>query len=138
MSSFFIAMATISFHGIAAERLPAASGLSNFVRIVGGAFAASVVTTYWDRHAALHQTQLVARASGLDPGFRAALRQLRDLGLSQAQALAALGRTVGNQAYANSAFDFFRMSAAMALALVLLVWLTRRASGRGPVAAAAD
>ncbi len=45
MATFFLAMITILLDGVPAHKIPLASGLSNFTRIVGGGFAASIVTT---------------------------------------------------------------------------------------------
>ena len=58
MSTFFLSMLTISLDGIPPERLPSATGLSNFARITAGSFAASLITTVWDRREALHQSRL--------------------------------------------------------------------------------
>jgi MFS transporter, DHA2 family, multidrug resistance protein len=58
LATFFLAMITILLDGIPPERIPLASGLSNFARITAGGFAASVVTTLWDRREALHQSRL--------------------------------------------------------------------------------
>src|SRR6202007_3044443 len=55
LGMFFVALLTISLDGLPPERVPAASGLNNFLRITGGSFATSLTTTYWDRREALHQ-----------------------------------------------------------------------------------
>ncbi|MGZ3304756.1 MAG: DHA2 family efflux MFS transporter permease subunit, partial [Asticcacaulis sp.] len=48
MAFFFISMVSISLNGVPGPQVPAASGLSNFSRIVAGSFAASLATTIWD------------------------------------------------------------------------------------------
>src|SRR6202789_2536926 len=58
MATFFLAMITILLDGVPPHKIPQASGLSNFARITAGGFAASVVTTLWDRREALHQSRL--------------------------------------------------------------------------------
>ena len=45
MSMFFVPMITISLDGIPGERVPSASGISNFARITSSGFAASIVTS---------------------------------------------------------------------------------------------
>jgi hypothetical protein len=40
------------------SRIPAASGLSNFMRIMAGGIGASVSTTLWENRAILHHAQL--------------------------------------------------------------------------------
>src|SRR5262249_46178106 len=65
---FFVPLLTVSFDGLAPEQVPAASGLSNFLRITGTGFATSLTTTFWDRREALHQSHMVEGLSAYDPG----------------------------------------------------------------------
>ena len=44
MSTFFVALLTISLDGVEPQRIPSASGISNFTRITAGGFAASITT----------------------------------------------------------------------------------------------
>ena len=58
MAFFFIPLVTIALSGIELGRIPAASGLSNFVRITADAFGTSIATTVWQNRAAIHHAQL--------------------------------------------------------------------------------
>jgi DHA2 family multidrug resistance protein len=58
MGLFFVSLLGVIFDGLPPEKIPAASGLSNFLRITAGSFATSLTTTFWDRREALHQTRL--------------------------------------------------------------------------------
>jgi DHA2 family multidrug resistance protein len=138
MAMFFVAVLQITLHKLPSERIPAASGLTNFLRVTAGSFGASIVTTFWDRHAAFHQARLAEHSSALDPTSGAALAHLRELGLSEPQAIAVLARALGSQAYAKAALDFFWISGWIVLALIVLVWLARSTSGGSRIAAAAD
>ena len=129
MSIYFVAALQIMLHGLPPERIPAASGVSNFLRVTAGSFGASIVTTFWDRHAAFHQSRLADHSSALDTTLRAALARLQALGLSEQQALAVLTRSLGGEAYAKAALDFFWISAWIVLALIVLVWLARSTVG---------
>ncbi|MFI4982722.1 MAG: DHA2 family efflux MFS transporter permease subunit, partial [Nevskiales bacterium] len=82
MGMFFVAMLTIALDGLPPEKIPAASGLNNFLRITGGSFATSLTTTYWDRREAFHQSRLVESLSAFDPGYSGALTQLHGLGFA--------------------------------------------------------
>ena len=67
--------------------MPAASGLSNFVRITAGAFGTSIFTTLWEDRAIMHHAHLVEQ---INPGNGAAVQSLAQLGaagLSPEQAL---------------------------------------------------
>jgi len=135
MSTFFLSMLTIALDRIPPQRLPSATGLSNFTRIVAGSFAASIITTAWDRREALHQTRL-ADAVGSGVPYRMAVEALRRTGMTELQAAAAITRQLVGQAYLLASTDLFRVSAWLCLATIVVVWFTRRASPpSGPVAA---
>lgn len=136
MAIFFMAMLNISLDGIPPERIPSATGISNFVRITAGGFAASLVTTFWDRREALHQSRLSEVSSSASMTFGQAVDQLNKLGFTDTQAAAAIGRQAVAQAYLLASNDIFWISAWLSLALGMLVWLARKpAPLKGPVAA---
>jgi len=137
MGMFFVALLTITLDRLPPEKIPAASGLSNFLRITGGAFATSVTTTYWDRREALHQSRLVESLSGLDATFTQTMSQLHQHGITDTAAAAVVMRQVTGQAYLLASLDIFYVSGALVFLLVPLCWLARRPQG-GAVAAAAD
>ncbi len=136
---FFIPLTTITLSGLPPERLPAASGLSNFVRITAGAMGTSLATTLWESRAALHHAQLVDAMSNGHAVAEQTLASLRAAGLSQEQALAQINRLIDQQAFTLAANDIFHLSSLVFLALIGLVWLTRpqRTAGAGEAAAAA-
>ena len=125
MAFFFIPLVSISLSGIAPERIPAASGLSNFMRITAGAFGTSIVTTVWESRAALHHAQLAEAVHPGSPAAMAALGGLQAAGLTHDQALAQINRMVDQQAFMLAANDIFYLSAVLFLLLIPLVWLTR-------------
>jgi len=136
MSTFFVAMLTISLDGIRPERIPSASGISNFARITAGGFAASITTTMWDRREALHQTRLAESSSAYSPAMQVALDHLHHLGFSDLQAYGVLTRTLTSQAYMLASDDLFWISGWLSIAMIALIWLARRSYGGGaPVAA---
>ena len=135
MATFFLSMVTISLDRIPPEKIPSATGISNFARIVAGAFAASIITTGWDRREALHQSRL-AEAVGNNMPYRLSVEGLAHMGLDATQAAAAVTRQMVGQAYLLASTDLFRLSAWLSVALVVVVWFTRRpAPHDGPIAA---
>ena len=135
MATFFLSMLTILLDRIPPDRIPSATGISNFTRIVAGSFAASVITTAWDRREALHQGRL-AEAIGNGVPYQMAVDQLQRMGLNATQAAGAVTRQMVGQAYLLASTDLFRLSAWLSAALVIVVWFCRRPSGGGgPVAA---
>ena len=117
MGMFFVALLTISLDRLPPERVPAASGLNNFLRITAGSFATSLTTTYWDRREALHQSRLVESLSAYDPGYSNALAQLHAQGFGGDSAAAAALRQVIGQGYLLSSLDLFYFSGWMVMVL---------------------
>ena len=125
MSCFFIPLSVILLSGIRPDKIPAASGLSSFVRIVAGSFGTSIATTVWQDRAAMHHAQL---AESVNQGNFAATQVLSGMGsagFTQEQALAQVNRLVVQQAYMLGANDVFYASALMFLMLIPVVWLSR-------------
>ncbi len=138
MATFFLAMITILLDGVPPPRIPLASGLSNFARITAGGFAASLVTTIWDRREALHQSRLADGLSAFNPIFNAAIAGMHRLGLPDLSAKAALARILTGQSYMLAADDIFYASAWLTVILIALVWLCRPAKSGGGAPVAAD
>ena len=137
MGTFFVAMISILLDGIPPERVPSASGVSNFLRIVASAFATSITTTFWDRHEALHQTHLAESSSIYSPNLRASIDGLQALGInSDPTAVGVLSQGLIHQAYLLSSLDYFRISGWLTLGGLVLVWLARRPRDAKHVAAA--
>jgi MFS transporter, DHA2 family, multidrug resistance protein len=137
MGMFFVALFTISLDGLPPDRVPAASGLNNFLRITSGSFATSLTTTYWDRREALHQSRLVESLSAYDPNYAYALTQLNSRGFSGNSAPAMVLQQVIGQGYLLSSLDIFYFSGWLVLLLVPICWMVRRPAG-GVAAAAAE
>jgi len=136
MAAFFIPLMSISLSGLPPERIPSASGLSNFARITAGSFGTSITTTLWDRRATLHHAQLVEHLDASDPVTSQALGTLHAGGMGTDQSYALLNRLVDSQAFMLSANDIFYVSGILFLALIGLVWFARPLrSGAGAAAA---
>ena len=126
LAFFFIPLTTLTLSGITPDRIAAAAGLSNFVRITAGAMGTSISTTLWENRAALHHHHLAERLALGDPAETAALDTLQRQGFSHDQALAYINRLVDQQAFTRAADDIFLASAALFVVLIAFVWLTKR------------
>ncbi|MGB3067972.1 MAG: DHA2 family efflux MFS transporter permease subunit [Ottowia sp.] len=138
MAFFFIPLVTITLSGLHPSRIPAASGLSNFMRITAGAIGTSVSTTMWENRAALHHANL---AENINTGSQTAMNTIEGLqksGMSHEQALGFINNLLTQQAYMLSTQEIFYGSALLFLLLIPLVWLAKRpkASAGGAEAAA--
>jgi DHA2 family multidrug resistance protein len=136
LAFFFVAVITIQLDGIPPQDVPAATGISNFLRITAAAFATSIATTGWDNRAALHQSRLAEATSQYDPVAQQSAVHLQNLGLSDPQALAVASRGLVEQSYLLASLDIFWVTGCIAIALVGLVWFTRRPRVAGGVSIA--
>jgi len=136
MSTFFVSMITIQLRDVPAAQTPSASGLSNFARITGGGFAASLTTAFWDRRAAFQQTHIAdAQTAHLDQ-WRQATTALQGQGLSRSQSIGALAAQVTNQAYTLAAVEIFWLFAVLSAVMIPLIWISRRSLAGGAAVAA--
>ena len=137
MAFFFIPLVTITLSGLTPDRIPAASGLSNFARITAGAMGTSIATTLWEDRATLHHVQL---AEAVNQGSHAAshtMGVLSGAGFSPEQVLAQINRLVDQQAFMLATADLFYGSALLFLLLVPVIWLARPVRGGAGADAAA-
>ncbi len=135
MAFFFIPLTTLTLSGQPPERIPAAAGLSNFVRIMAGAMGTSIATTLWDSRASMHHAHLTEALTPTNPLFMSTLDGLKASGLSAEQALVQINRLIDQQAYTRAADDVFLASSVMFIALIGLIWLTRRPAQHKPTVA---
>lgn len=137
MAFFFIPLVTLTLSGLTPDRIPAASGLSNFLRITAGAIGTSVVTTVWENRATVHHVQLT---ESINPGNATAMATMNSLsssGLSADQVLAQINRLIDQQAFMLASNDIFYASAVLFIFLIPLVWLARPQMGGAGAGAAA-
>lgn len=126
MATFFIPLTTITLAGLSPDRIPAAAGLSNFARLVCGAFGTSITTTLWDNRAAMHHSHMTEIARPGEPAFDAIMGGLHARGLDAQHGAALLDQVINQQAYTMSATDYFYASSLIFLALIGLIWIARR------------
>jgi DHA2 family multidrug resistance protein len=132
MAFFFIPLQAIVFAGLPPQRMPAAAGLSNFVRITAGAFGTSIFTTVWENRAVMHHAHLAESIHRGNDSATQALSQLGAAGYSGDQSLAMINRLIDQQAYTMAATDLFWLSSILFVMLVALVWMTRPKVGGVP------
>jgi len=131
MAFFFVPLVSLLLSGLPPERIAAASGLSNFARILAGSFGTSLATTLWDHRAIVHRTQLTEAVTSQSPGTQHYVATLRAGGLSLQQAAAVIERNIEAQAHLLAANDVFYVSSLIFLALLGVVWLARPARQAG-------
>jgi len=129
--SFFIATVSILLDSVPPQKIPAATSLSNFARIIASGFSVSLVATFWDRREAFHQSHMADLTSGFTPALNNVLLSLRDMGLSDLAAKTAVTHSMIGQAYLLASLDMFTVSAWLCLAAIVIVWLCHKARPHG-------
>ena len=122
---FFIPLTSIILGGLPPEKIPSASGLSSFARVLGGSFGTSIAITVWQDRAALHHAQLSELINQGSSAATTAIAGLGASGMSTEQALSQINRLIDQQAYMLAANDVFFGSGLIFLALIPFVWLVR-------------
>jgi DHA2 family multidrug resistance protein len=137
LAFFFVPLVSLSLSGVSPDRVPAASGLLQFARITAGSFGTSIVTTFWDRRATLHHSQLVEHVTAGSPVASSALQTLQAHGMTLGQSQGLINRIIDQQAFMVSADDIFYISGLLFLSLIVVIWLARPAGAASGAAGAA-
>jgi MFS transporter, DHA2 family, multidrug resistance protein len=125
MAFFFVPLISLVLSGLPPDRVPAASGLSNFARIVCGSFGTSIATTLWDNRAILHHAQLTEYVRNSSGAARSYAQTLQAGGLSPQQAGAAINRSIDVESHLLAANDVFWISSILFLLMIGVIWLAR-------------
>ena len=125
MAFFFVPLVSLVLSGLPPDRVPAASGLSNFARIVCGSFGTSIATTLWDNRAILHHAQLTEYVRNSSDAARSYAQTLQAGGLSPQQAGAAINRSIDVESHLLAANDVFWISSILFLLMIGVIWLAR-------------
>jgi DHA2 family multidrug resistance protein len=125
MALFFVPLTAIILSGLPPERIPAASGLANFCRMLLGGFGSSIATTLWDRRSSVHHAQLTEAANVYNPLFDQSTQNIGALGAGPEQSQRLLDVTISNQAGMLGVNDIFWASSILFLILIGFVWLSR-------------
>jgi len=135
---FFTPLTGIILSGLKPEEIPAAAGLSNFVRIFAGAVGTSLLSNAWYDRTTLHHARLIEQTSVDNPGFTGAISHLAaTLGGGVPKATAFYENALSAQATMLGLNDIFWISAVIFLLIIPLIWVTHPVKGAGAGAAGA-
>ncbi|RQR50052.1 MFS transporter [Burkholderia sp. Bp9140] len=138
MALFFTPLTAIILSGLTPDRIPAAAGLSNFVRVFAGGVGTSLIATGWNDRTILHHARLAEQSSMSNPAYTSAIAQIHaTLGGGMDQATAFFERSLNAQAAMLALNDLFWLSSIIFIVIVPLVWLTKPGKGGGGMAGGA-
>ncbi|MDE1894881.1 MAG: DHA2 family efflux MFS transporter permease subunit [Xanthomonadaceae bacterium] len=131
---FFMPVLSILLSDLQQNEIAAGSGLSTFLRTLGGSFAASITTLLWTRRAVVHHEQLAEHITAYSPVSQAAMQQL---GHGDAQVGGSvINRMITQQGFQISFNEVFHALGWIFLGLILVIWLAKPpfAAKAGPAA----
>jgi len=137
---FFVPLTVLLLSGLPPDKIPAAAGLSSFVRVFCGAIGTSIATTSWNNRTIVHHAQLTEHATPYSPWLQDMVRGTSQaLGLNQEQTLGLIERTMNAQAAMLGINDIFWVSALIFIAIIPLIWIIKpvKSSAASAEAAAA-
>ncbi|WP_329741860.1 DHA2 family efflux MFS transporter permease subunit [Dyella sp. A6] len=136
---FFMPTLTILLSDLQPHEIAAGSGLSTFLRTLGGSFAASITTFAWDRRAVLHHARLAEQINPYNPLLQPRLESLAPA--QRLRSLALLDRSIGQQGFQIAFNEIFHVLGWIFIGLIAVLWLARppfMAHKRAVAAAEAD
>lgn len=139
LATLFVPLLAVLLSGLPPQRIPAASGLSNFLRILCGGIGTSIFQTAWDHRSILHHAQLNEVTTNYNPVFQHFTNQVQQAGNSQAQSYGIFNHLLDQQAAQLGVDDLFYISGILFVALIALLWISKPGhSGGGDASAAAS
>jgi MFS transporter, DHA2 family, multidrug resistance protein len=138
MALFFTPLTAIILSGLPPEKIPAAAGLSNFVRVFAGAVGTSLLSNTWNNRTILHHSQLAEQTGATNPGYLHALAGIETTlhaGVFKAQTF--FEAQLGAQAAMLGLNDIFWLSALIFVVIIPLIWVTKPKRGASAGAAGA-
>jgi DHA2 family multidrug resistance protein len=141
----FIPISTLNYVGIPREKFNQVSGISNFMRNVGGAIGVSMLNNFITRQGQIHRTALTAHTNHANPFFERQLNAMAQnfiamgAGASEAshRALAQLAAQVDLQSNVLGFVNSFWLLGLLVMFLIPLPFLMRRPSAEEAKATAA-
>jgi MFS transporter, DHA2 family, multidrug resistance protein len=139
LATLFVPLLAITLSGLPAQRIPAASGLSNFLRILCGGIGTSIFQTAWDHRSILHHAQLNEVTTNYNPVFQHFTTQLQQAGNNQAQSYGIFNHLLDQQAAQLGVDDLFYISGILFVVLIALLWISKPGrSGGGDASSTAS
>lgn len=140
LATLFVPLLGVILTGLPPSRIAAASGLSNFLRILFGGIGTSIFQTAWDHRTILHHAQLNEVTTSYNPAFQQFTSQVQQVGISQQQAYGVFNHVLDQQAAQLGVDDLFYLSAILFVVLIALIWIARRPgqAGGGDASSAAS
>ena len=125
ISGFFMPMTAIAMSSLKPQQFAAGSGLTNFLRNMGGSIGTAIATTVWQDNAARHHAHLVENVALGNPAYQQFSEQATNAGLVEPVKSAVIDQLISSQAYLLSTNQLMIAAGGLLLCLLPLIWLAK-------------
>ena len=119
MPFFFIPSTAVALSSVDGEEINSAAGLMNFMRTLSGAFATSIVNTYWDNEITRNHADMVGR---VDP-YNVSAANLVDAGMSLDQSNLVIDKLLTEQSVMLATNEIMLIVAMVFVAAAFVIWI---------------
>ena len=120
---FFMPTLTILLSDLQGNEIAAGSGLSTFLRTLGGSFSASITTLMWTRRAVTHHEQLAEHINPYSPVSQTAMQHLGHGNPQMGGSV--INGMITQQSFQISFNEVFYVLGWIFIALVAVIWLAK-------------
>ena len=131
IAGFFVPMTAISLSQIKPQQISAATGLTNFLRNMGGSVGTAIGVTIWQNQASTYHANLVEYVNPANPGYKQFLSSVSARGMSDIQISQYFDVLVNAQAYVLSTNHLLILSGMIMVSLVPVIWFAKPPFGGG-------
>lgn len=125
IAGFFVPMTAIGLSRLKVHQMAAGSGLTNFLRNMGGSIGTAIGTTIWQNDAIRNHAQIIDTLKTDNLSLSALNDQLTSVGILQAGQLQYLDFLVTSQAYVLSTNYLLTLAGIIMLCLIPVVWCAK-------------
>ena len=120
---FFMPTLTILLSDLQQNEIAAGSGLSTFLRTLGGSFSASITTMLWTRRAVNHHEQLAEHINPYNPVSQAAMEHLGHGNPQRGASI--INNMITQQGFQISFNEVFHALGWIFIGLIVVIWLAK-------------
>ena len=131
IAGFFVPMTAISLSQLRPDQISSGTGLTNFLRNMGGSVGTAVGATLWQDQAANSHANMAEHIGLGSYGYDQFVATLTYSGLLEGERTQYLERLVNAQAYLLSTNKLLMMSGVIMVCLIPVVWFAKPPFGAG-------
>jgi DHA2 family multidrug resistance protein len=126
MAMLYVPLLSIMLSSLPTARLAAATGLSNFLRVLSSAIGTSIFQTAFDHRSIFHHAKLNEVTTNYNPIFQQFNSLVQTAGVNHQQAYGVFNRVMDQQSAQLGVDDLFYISAILFVVLIAVIWIAKK------------